>query len=81
MNRDEAFTLVRDTMVELFDLVPQQIASEKFLMQDLGLDSIDAIDLAARIQEVTGRRVEDKDLRAVRTVDDVAALIVRMTEA
>lgn len=81
MTPDDASALVRTTMVELFDLSPTEIADDKLLMQDLGLDSIDAIDMAARIQEVTGRRVDDKELRAIRTVGDVTALILRMTEA
>jgi len=79
MNREEAIEMVRATMVELFDLAPAQIDSDKRLVEDLGLDSIDAIDMAGRIHEVTGKRVDDKELRSIRTVDDVVGLVVSMS--
>lgn len=80
MTREEAVTLVTETMTELFDLTPEQLGEDTRLVEDLGLDSIDAIDMAAKLHESTGHRVEDKDLRAIRTVGDVVSLIVRMTE-
>jgi acyl carrier protein len=51
------------------------IREESLLREDLDLDSIDAIDLAVRIQELTGSRVQESALRSVRTVGDVVNLV------
>lgn len=69
---------VRAAMIELFtELEPAAIHPEARLVEDLDLDSIDAVELSVRIQAMTGRRVEDDELRRLRTVGDVVALAER----
>lgn len=75
MTHEEIFTRVRDILAETFELDPARIQPTATLFQDLDLDSIDAIDLVVKLQEWTGRRVPEKSLRAVRTVDDVVTMI------
>lgn len=81
MNRDEIFARVSDAMQELFDLEPEAIRLESKLFDDLDLDSIDAVDMAVKMQEITGRRVDDKDLRRIRTVGDIVDLLARDLQA
>lgn len=80
MTRDEALAEVTRALVELFELDPAALRPEARLGDDLELDSIDAVDLAARLQTLAGRRVEDAALRRARTVGDVAALLSEMTQ-
>lgn len=75
MSATETLDLVRATMSEMFELSPDSLVADARLMEDLGLDSIDAIDMAAKMHEMTGVRVEDHELRALRTVADVATLL------
>jgi acyl carrier protein len=75
MSQTEAIELVRATMSEMFELAPDTLVPDARLIEDLGLDSIDAIDMAARMHEITGVRVEDQELRALATVADVVALL------
>jgi acyl carrier protein len=67
-------------MLELFELPVERVQFETKLVDDLGLDSIDAIDLAARLEELTHRRLGEDQLRSLRTVDDVVTLIQNMLE-
>jgi acyl carrier protein len=62
-------------MKELFGLAAEQIVPHALLIDDLDLDSIDAIDMVVKIQEMTGRRVAEEDLRSLRTVGDIVVLI------
>ena len=78
MNRAEIFGEVKARMVEMFALDPASIEEGSLLRDDLDLDSIDAIDLAVKIQEISGTRVDEAELRTVRTVGDVVDLIDRM---
>ena len=75
MSKDEIFGRVRDTMVELFELAPSAITLDAHLIDDLDLDSIDAIDMAARLQDITGRRVPEDALKSIRTISDVVDLV------
>ena len=52
LTREEVFDRVRSTMQELFEVEADQIQPETKLIEDLELDSIDAIDLAARLEEI-----------------------------
>lgn len=81
MTRDEIYAEVSRTMIEMFEVEPDAIKPGAKLYEDLDLDSIDAIDMAVKMQEITGQRVEEKDLRKIRTVDDVVDLIDRILRA
>ncbi len=78
MTRDEIYSQVQKHMAEMFSLDVEAIKEDARLRDDLDLDSIDAIDLAVKLQELTGKRVEETALREVRTVRDVVDLIERM---
>jgi acyl carrier protein len=78
VNRAEISSEVRRRISEMFELDPATVREESLLREDLDLDSIDAIDLAVRIQELTGTRLDESLLRGVRTVGDVVDLIDRM---
>ena len=60
---------------ELFQLEPEQVKPEARLIEDLDLDSLDAIDLAVKLEESSGLAFDEDKLRALRTVDDVIAAI------
>jgi acyl carrier protein len=78
MTRDQIFQQMKATMVEAFELDPAKITTEARLVDDLGLDSIDAIDLAVKLQELTGERVAEETLKSLRTVADVITIVDQM---
>ena len=65
-------------MQELFEIDPSKITLETKLIDELALDSIDAIDLAARLEELTKKRLTEEKLRGLLTVRDVVDLILGM---
>lgn len=78
MTRDEIFSKVRTTLVDDFEISPEQVTLEATLQDDLELDSIDAIDMAVRLQKMTGIRLEEDDLKKLKTVGDTVALVERL---
>ena len=70
-SRDEILAYLRETLVELFELKPEQIVPEANLYQDLDIDSIDAVDLILKLKELTGRKIQPQTFKHVRTVGDV----------
>ena len=77
MTRDEILARVAEAMHELFDVDPTRVRPGARLREDLDLDSLDAVDLAARLQSLTGRRIADGDLRRMKTVGDILDLVAR----
>lgn len=75
--REEIFTVVREALVETFGLqVP--IAPSSLLVDDLDMDSIDAATLAARLQEIYGKRLAREEFKELRRVEDVVAAVERI---
>ena len=75
MNRDTIFAEIKKIFVETFELDEADIKLEATLMEDLDLDSIDAIDMVVRLQDFTGTRVPEEELKKLRTVEDIVDLV------
>lgn len=78
MNTVDIFQTLKDSMVEQFDLEPEAITPDSRLSEDLDLDSIDAVDMIIKVQELTGRKVSPEDFKQVRTVGDVQRVVERL---
>lgn len=76
VTREEVTERVRRTMKELFEVNAERVNPDTKLIDDLGLDSIDALDLAAHLEELSPRRIPDERLKALRTVGDVVDLVM-----
>jgi acyl carrier protein len=70
-NQQDIFQALKHTLVEEFELDPAAITPEARLNEDLDLDSIDAVDMILKIQDLTGCKVRPEDFKQVRTVGDV----------
>jgi acyl carrier protein len=74
-SREEILEQVRGAMVELFDLEAEKIKPETRVVEDLDLDSIDAIELAVRMEALTGRRLDPESFREMKTIADVVEIV------
>ncbi len=80
MNKAEILAVLKATMVDLFELDEAEIQPTANLYEDLDLDSIDAVDLAVKITEITGKRVNPEDFKKVRTVQDLVDTAEQMID-
>jgi acyl carrier protein len=55
----------------MFELDRTKITLQANLYTDLDIDSIDAVDLAVKFKELTGKRLQPEVFKSVRTVQDV----------
>jgi acyl carrier protein len=77
-SRDEVYEQVRQELTALFGLRPEQVTADARLKEDLDLDSIDAVDLVVRLQDLTTTRIKPEQFKAVRTVADVVDAVAGM---
>lgn len=76
--KEEIFEKLRQVMAGSFQMDPSRIHLEANLFTDLDLDSIDAVELAIQLQNITGRRVNAGEFKEVRTVQDVVDSVYNM---
>jgi len=62
---------VREILVDLFELDPDQIVPEARLYEDLDIDSIDAVDLLVDLKKTTNVEITPSQFKQVRTIGDV----------
>ena len=75
MTDPEILERLREILQDTFGIDPASVQPETHLFQDLDLDSIDAVDLAIKVQELTGKRIKPDEFKAVRLVSDVVLAI------
>jgi acyl carrier protein len=74
----DIFEQLKAVISASFEIEPERITLQTDLFSDLDLDSIDAVDLAIKLQEITGRRVRPQEFKGIRTVADVVATVRRL---
>jgi acyl carrier protein len=70
-SKAEILLKIQEMMKELFELEPDRVHPDARLIEDLELDSLDAIDLAVKVEESTGLAFDEQKIRSLRTIDDV----------
>lgn len=75
MPDEQILEKLKAVLHEAFEIDPQSITLETHLFKDLDLDSIDAVDLAIKLQEMTGKRIKPENFKTVRTVRDVVETV------
>ncbi len=70
-SKPEILQKIQAMMQELFELDAGRVRPEARLVDDLKLDSLDALDLAVKVEEVTGLAFDEAKIRELRTVEDV----------
>jgi acyl carrier protein len=81
MNKDEIYVWIVDMLHEMFELDKSNISPQSNLYTDLDIDSIDAVDIVVKLNQMTGKRIQPDVFRTVRTVQDVVNVIATLLQA
>ncbi len=58
--------------IEEFEIEPEELAPEKQIFDDLGLDSLDIVDLVVALQTKFKVNIRDDErIRSIRTLEDI----------
>ena len=77
MQKEEALKKVSEYLVTAFEIPSEKINPDANLFKDLEMDSIDALDWFAAMQSEIGLPIVEKELKTIRTVQDVVDYVVR----
>lgn len=76
MTRDEIVSITNEVFAESFEIEPERLVPEANIFLDLGLDSLDTVDLVVAIQKRFKVQIRDDErVRTIRTLADVYAFI------
>jgi acyl carrier protein len=78
--KEDIYPWVVDMLHEMFALDKAKITLDANLYTDLDIDSIDAVDLAVKLKELTGKRLQPEVFKRVRTVQDVVDALADLLE-
>ena len=74
-SKEEIRNKLAEILINDFEVDSNDISNEANLFTDLGFDSIDAVDLAVRLQQFTDKKISPEEFKQIRTVDDVVNAI------
>ena len=76
--QEEIFNTIKEILVNDFDCAPETLVLDARLVEDLDLDSIDAVDLIVRLQKIIQKKVDPNDFKQIRTLQDVVIAIEKI---
>lgn len=79
MSRDELQAWIVELLAEMFELDAASLTLESNLYADLDIDSIDAVDLAVKLKQLTGKRLQPEVFKTIRTIGDVVDALAGMS--
>lgn len=75
MNREEIIAKVNGFLVDEFEIDESNIRPEAHLIVDLGLESLDLVDIVVVIEKEFGFKVKREDMVNIKTLDDMYSYI------
>ena len=69
------FDEVKEILVDQLDINEDDIEMESSLMDDLGADSLDAIDIVMTLEDQYSIEVPDEIIKNMKTVEDIVSYI------
>lgn len=78
MTDQEIIEIIDSSLAEEFELDRTEMTPEASLFTQLGLDSLDLVDMVIVLENAFGMKIrEDTSLREIRTLGDIHAYVIR----
>lgn len=75
--KQEILLKVRPILSDLLDVSEGKVIPAARLIEDLGADSLDAIEITMGLEEAFDIEISDEDIERMETVDDVITYLAR----
>ena len=73
--RIDVFEKVKKILCDQLDLEEEQVTEEAEVIEDLGADSLDIVDLVMTLEEEFDTEIPDEDIENLKTVGDIVKYI------
>ena len=72
------FEQVRDTLAKQFEIDPSTISPETNIIDDIGADSLDVVELIMSLEDNYGISISDEDAAKLLTVEQITAYLEKL---
>ncbi len=73
--KEQILEELKKILTEELEIDEENIKPEANLFQDLDLDSIDAVDIAVRMQKFTDKKLSPAEFKKIQTINDVVEAV------
>ena len=73
--KEQIFEELKNILIEELEIAEQDVRLEANLFDDLDLDSIDAVDIAVRMQKFTDKKLSPAEFKKIRTINDIVEAV------
>ncbi|HDG61781.1 MAG TPA: acyl carrier protein [Thermotoga sp.] len=80
MERSEILEKVRRMVAEKLGIDLDDVKEDANIIEDLGADSLDLVDIVMYVEDTFGIRVEDEELEKIKTLKDIVDGIAKKLE-
>ena len=78
--KEQIFDELKKILTGELEIDESLISLEANLFEDLDLDSIDAVDIAVRMQKYTDKKLTAEEFKKIRTVSDIVETVYGMLD-
>ena len=71
---------IQEMLAEALNLSVEKVTAEAKIVDDLGADSLDVVELLSRLEDEYGITIPDEDVESLVTVGDVVKEIEKLTK-
>lgn len=80
ITKENIFAELKKILVEELEVKEEAVIPEANLFEDLDLDSIDAVDIAVRMQKFTDKKLSPQEFKKIRTVNDIVEAVYALLQ-
>ena len=73
--KEQIFEELKNILNEELEISENDIHLEANLFEDLDLDSIDAVDIAVRMQKFTNKKLSPAEFKQIKTINDIVEAV------
>lgn len=73
--KEQIFEELKNILIEELEIPENDINLDANLFTDLDLDSIDAVDIAVRMQKFTNKKLSPAEFKQIKTVNDIVKAV------
>jgi len=81
ISKEKVKEQVDQALIKGFEIKPEQLQSSATVFGDLGLDSIDAVDLLVMLEDSLHVRVDPEEFSKIRTLQDTYDYVEKLVSA
>jgi acyl carrier protein len=81
MNEDLVFAKLKEILISEFEIDGGAISGQKLLYDDLGLDSLDAVDLLVSLKDNLEGKIDPSLFKDAKTIQDVVDILQPLWKA